>query len=153
MLAQSSTNASSRKTEASTNTNSESHSVAATQRTNHGPDRKHDIEFINYAYDKDTQFSQRVEYKELLKSPANFIKSKFLVDMPTDFYFFWEFCKSKVKNNEKPECIFDKFGLNLVGPFDVLAGKFDDADLFEPGDYLRHWRFYYDPPEFQVNQN
>lgn len=86
-----------------------------------------------------------------MKSPEKFIRSKFLVDMPSDFYLLWEFCETNVKKDEKPECIFDKFGLNLIGPFDVLAGKFNDADLFEPGDYLRHWRFYYDPPEFQVN--
>lgn len=70
--------------------------------------------------------------------------------MPDDFYRFWDFCKSHCKDGQKPEQIFEKFGLELVGPFDVLAGKFQNADLFEPGDYLRHWRYYYDPPEFQT---
>lgn len=38
--------------------------------------------------------------------------------------------------------------LSLVGPFDVLGGVLSediDTDVA-----LRHWRYYYDPPEFQV---
>lgn len=38
--------------------------------------------------------------------------------------------------------------LLLVGPFDVLAGVL--SVNFESEDVLRHWRYYYDPPEFQV---
>lgn len=29
-------------------------------------------------------------------------------------------------------------------------GKFDDAQMFEPGDYIRHHRYYFDPPEFHT---
>lgn len=123
---------------------------AASMRTNNGPDQKHDIDFINNTFDKDSQFSQRTEYKNLLINPELFIKDKFLVEMPSDFYQFWDYCLLQKKDGQNAECIFDQFGLNLVGPFDVLAGKFDKADLYEPGDYLRHWRYYYDPPEFQV---
>lgn len=106
-------------------------------------------EFINENFDKGPH-AQRAEYRKLLDSPADFISAKFLVKMPNDFYDFWEFCKVESKNKSNPENLFKKFGLNLVGPFDVLAKKFDNIEPFEPGDYLRHWRFYYDPPEFQV---
>lgn len=122
----------------------------ATARVHHGPDRKHDIDFIKKSFDGNTQFSQRVEYHKLLQTPDQFIREKFLVEMPDDFYRFWDFCKSQCKNEQKPATVFEKFGLELVGPFDVVAGKFDEADLFEPGDYLRHWRYFYDPPEFQT---
>lgn len=122
----------------------------AMARIHHGPDRKHDIDYIKKSFDGNTQFSQRVEYQKLLQTPDQFIREKFLVEMPDEFYRFWEFCKSQCSNDQRPEKIFEKFGLELVGPFDVLAGKFDDADLFEPGDYLRHWRYFYDPPEFQT---
>lgn len=109
-------------------------------------------EFINENFDKGPH-AQRAEYRKLLESPADFISSKFLVTMPDDFFAFWEFCQAESKNNAKPETLFKKFGLNLVGPFDVLAKKFDTVEPFEPGEYLRHWRFYYDPPEFQVSNN
>lgn len=122
----------------------------ASHRIHHGPDQMHDIDYINNSFDGNTQYSQRAEYKKLLETPDQFIREKFLAEMPADFYRFWDFCKSQCKNEQKPEQIFQQFGLQLVGPFDVLAGKFDSADLFEPGDYLRHWRYYYDPPEFQT---
>jgi len=38
-------------------------------------------------------------------------------------------------------------GLQLVGPYDVLAGKTKSGPVARPN-YLRHWRYYYDPPEF-----
>lgn len=41
--------------------------------------------------------------------------------------------------------------LKLVGPFDVLAGNVSEVYEEDLPDLLRHWRFYYDPPEFQVN--
>lgn len=87
-----------------------------------GPTQEKDLDFINDCFDKETMFSQRAEYKELLKDPQQFIKHKFLVEMPPDFYLFWDFCKANAKKEQKPENIFVKFGLKLVGPFDVLAG-------------------------------
>ncbi|GAB0088912.1 Histone PARylation factor 1-like [Sergentomyia squamirostris] len=96
------------------------------------------------------RFSQAQEYKQLLSDPKLFFKYKFCVEMPEDFFSFWEFCKSLTKDGGKPECAFENVGLRLVGPFDFMAGKFHDAKLQEPGEYFRHWRFYYDPPEFQT---
>lgn len=108
-------------------------------------------EFINANFDKGPH-AQHIEYEKLLESPAQFIRTKFLVNMPTDFYEFWAFCQANTKADSKPENLFRVFGLSLVGPFDVLAKKFHDIEPFEPGEYLRHWRFYYDPPEFQVSK-
>jgi hypothetical protein len=41
-------------------------------------------------------------------------------------------------------------GLLLVGPFDVLSGNLKKVKQRELSLYLIHWRYYYDPPEFQV---
>ncbi|XP_063708059.1 histone PARylation factor 1-like [Culicoides brevitarsis] len=94
--------------------------------------------------------ASKAEYTQWLSDPALFIKQVFFVTMPADFYSFWEFCKTLVKPERGPETAFESFGLKLVGPFDVLAGKFKDLQRFEPIEYLTHWRFYYDPPEFQT---
>ncbi|XP_060080890.1 histone PARylation factor 1-like [Ylistrum balloti] len=80
------------------------------------------------------------------------IKRKFLVEMPHDFYDFWEFCKSK--NSKHPEDAMSKdFGFQLVGPYDILAGKHKGVKKNRGGkrpNFLLHWRYYYDPPEFQT---
>lgn len=76
------------------------------------------------------------------------IKYLFLVDMPEDFYSFWELCKSLCKIS--PCDAFKDVKLQLVGPYDVLAGKIPDVIKKDPQCFLRHWRYYYDPPEFQT---
>ncbi|OWF54879.1 histone PARylation factor 1-like [Mizuhopecten yessoensis] len=80
------------------------------------------------------------------------IKRKFLVEMPDDFYDFWEFCKSK--NSKHPEDAMSKdLGFQLVGPYDILAGKHKGVKRNRRGkrpNFLLHWRYYYDPPEFQT---
>lgn len=96
------------------------------------------------------RYSQKAEYKELLKEPALFMRHMFLVEMPPDFYKFWEFCETQAKAGQKPQNLLEKLGLMLVGPFDCLAKNFHDVEISEPGEYLRHWRFFYDPPEFQT---
>ncbi|XP_014103467.2 histone PARylation factor 1-like [Bactrocera oleae] len=101
---------------------------------------------------KRIKFSVQAEYDELLRS-NEFIRHKFLVEMPPDFYDFWKFANSLKKDITGEEILeyFEKqFHLQLVGPFEFLAGRFHKAKLREPGDYLRHWRFFYDPPEFQT---
>ncbi|XP_022901660.2 histone PARylation factor 1 [Onthophagus taurus] len=91
------------------------------------------------------------ENKNLILSgfdKKEFIKSKFLVEMPNDFYQFWDFCKNL--NSKDPCLALKEIDLTLVGPFDVLSGKFDDKLEQDNENYLIHWRFYYDPPEFQT---
>lgn len=46
---------------------------------------------------------------------------------------------------------FLSVGLKLVGPYDVLAGLMNDFDANDVEKTVLHWRYYYDPPEFQVN--
>lgn len=96
---------------------------------------------------------EAVEVKNKVHTSKNFdkkefIKAKFLVEMPTDFYEFWEFCKKINTNN--PSLALKDIDLLLVGPYDVLADKFCDVEEKTDEDYLIHWRYYHDPPEFQT---
>ncbi|XP_037568467.1 histone PARylation factor 1 [Dermacentor silvarum] len=77
------------------------------------------------------------------------IKQKFLVEMPEDFYDFWEFCTS-LKKECPSDALHDLLGLKLVGPFDVLAGKLTNKSVRTSDDFLCHWRYFYDPPEMQT---
>ncbi|XP_039490616.1 histone PARylation factor 1-like [Drosophila santomea] len=104
--------------------------------------------------EKRIRLSVQKEYDNLCES-NEFIRHKFLVEMPPDFYEFWKFVVSLKTDPVNPKVaglqhLDNVFQLQLVGPFEFLAGKFHGAQLGEPGDYLRHWRFYYDPPEFQT---
>ena len=71
-------------------------------------------------------------------NPKDFIKAKFLVEMPEDFYELWKVC-TKI-NSKQPELAFKSVGLNLVGPYDVLAGKFYNITVNDEDDYLTHYR-------------
>lgn len=86
---------------------------------------------------------------ELPESPENVqqsIKQKFLVEMPQDFYDFWAFCESLNKHNPE-DALQNLLGLHLVGPFDVVAGKLRNGSVKNKDEFLRHWRYFYDPPE------
>ncbi|XP_065898955.1 histone PARylation factor 1-like [Dysidea avara] len=75
--------------------------------------------------------------------PRSSIKEKFLVDMPQDFYDFWDFCK--VLNPVAPEeALKDTIGLKLVGPYCVLAGYLSTASW---EDCVVESRYFYDTPE------
>ncbi|CAH0395967.1 unnamed protein product [Bemisia tabaci] len=92
--------------------------------------------------------SEEETVDETTLSNKEFIKKKFLVEMPEDFYSFWSFCESL--NKKEPQNALKAFDLTLVGPFDVLSGAMRKCKNMKPEDYLVHWRFYYDPPEFQT---
>lgn len=66
--------------------------------------------------------------------------------MPEDFYQFWDFCKEL--DEKHPKRAFDLIGLTLIGPFDILSSNKVTENT--KGEHLLHWRYYYDPPEFQV---
>lgn len=76
------------------------------------------------------------------------IKQKFLVEMPEDFFAFFEFCKEM--NKAAPHDALSAAGLKLCGPFDVLGGIIPSDAPRSESLYLRHYRYYYDPPEFQT---
>lgn len=84
-------------------------------------------------------------------SPQNIresIKQKFLVDMPEDFYQLYKFCESLDKSD--PCLALSVAQLQLVGPYDVLAANIPKEKTRSAKLFLRHWRFYYDTPEFQT---
>lgn len=77
--------------------------------------------------------------------PQDVIKECFLVDMPDDFFQFYKCLQKDTENVEK---LLSAVNLQLIGPYELFLGKLpklDDKEL-----YLIHWRFFFDPPEFQV---
>ncbi|XP_028658021.1 histone PARylation factor 1 isoform X2 [Erpetoichthys calabaricus] len=68
--------------------------------------------------------------------------------MPADFYHFWVFCK-KLYPQKPCDALKSSLGIQLVGPYDILAGKHKTTKNVKPN-YFLHWRYYYDPPEFQT---
>ena len=96
------------------------------------------------------------------------IRQKLLVEMPEDFFAFWNFCKER--NPSNPADALSPAGLVLVGAYDIVSGKLKDSNNRIPSDYLCHYRcvimqlharsnllmdhlyfrFYYDVPEFQT---
>jgi hypothetical protein len=66
-------------------------------------------------------------------------------DFPDDFFAFWDFaCRRRPL--EPLAALAEAAGGHLVGPFEVLAGRFDGRSS-RFSQYL-HWRYYNDPPEF-----
>ncbi|MCY2944054.1 MAG: DUF2228 domain-containing protein [Planctomycetota bacterium] len=63
---------------------------------------------------------------------------------PEDLALSFEVLK-KVKPLEPLKCLSDALDVHLVGPFEVLAGRFDK--IVPLNEMLLHWRFRTDPPE------
>ncbi|XP_036854829.2 histone PARylation factor 1 isoform X2 [Manis javanica] len=77
------------------------------------------------------------------------VESHYKLSMPEDFYHFWKFCEEL--DPEKPaDSLSTSVGLRLVGPYDILAGKHKMKKSSASLNFNLHWRFYYDPPEFQT---
>uniref|UniRef100_A0A3B4BJI6 Histone PARylation factor 1 n=1 Tax=Periophthalmus magnuspinnatus TaxID=409849 RepID=A0A3B4BJI6_9GOBI len=74
------------------------------------------------------------------------MKELYSLEMPEDLYHFWDFCKELCPDN--PRALTDTLGLQLVGPFDVLAGA--HKKLKTKPNLNLHCRYFYDPPEFQT---
>jgi hypothetical protein len=66
-------------------------------------------------------------------------------DFPDDFFRFWEFAK-RLKPLEPLTAFSESIQMWLVGPFEVLAGRFDGRT--PRYSQLLHWRYHDDPPEF-----
>ncbi|XP_053441668.1 histone PARylation factor 1 isoform X2 [Nycticebus coucang] len=76
------------------------------------------------------------------------VESHYKLSLPEDFYHFWKFCEEL--DAEKPaDSLSASLGLQLVGPYDILAGK-HKMKKSTGLNFNLHWRFYYDPPEFQT---
>nr|KAF6346674.1 histone PARylation factor 1 [Pipistrellus kuhlii] len=77
------------------------------------------------------------------------VESHYKLSLPEDFYHFWKFCEEL--DPEKPaDSLSESLGLQLVGPYDILAGKHKMKKKSASLNFNLHWRFYYDPPEFQT---
>jgi hypothetical protein len=64
---------------------------------------------------------------------------------PDDLYRFWEFA-NRFRPLEPLNALSETLGITLVGPFEVLSGRFDGCSpRLSP---LLHWRYHLDPPEF-----
>ncbi|XP_077790294.1 histone PARylation factor 1 isoform X3 [Podarcis muralis] len=77
------------------------------------------------------------------------VESCYRLQMPEDFYCFWKFCEEL--DPDKPcDALKSSIGLQLVGPYDILAGKHKKTNRSADVNFNLHWRFFYDPPEFQT---
>ncbi|XP_051025759.1 histone PARylation factor 1 [Acomys russatus] len=77
------------------------------------------------------------------------VETLYKLSLPEDFYHFWKFCEEL--DPEKPaDALATSLGLRLVGPYDILAGKHKMKKKSTGLNCNLHWRFYYDPPEFQT---
>jgi hypothetical protein len=66
-------------------------------------------------------------------------------DFPDDLFRFWQFV-NRLQPLDPLHALYDPLDIVLVGPFEVLSGRFD---LRTPRlSALLHWRYYLDPPEF-----
>ncbi|XP_033364755.1 histone PARylation factor 1 isoform X1 [Bombus vosnesenskii] len=77
------------------------------------------------------------------------ISHLFFIEMPEDFFQLYEFCKSICERD--PLNALKIVHLQLVGPYDVFRKGFINAKVENKEALLRHWRYYYDPPEFQFS--
>ncbi|XP_078799939.1 histone PARylation factor 1-like [Oryzias latipes] len=68
--------------------------------------------------------------------------------MPEDLFHFWEFCKELSPENPCG-ALKEALDLQLVGPFEILAGAHRTSKNPQLNFHL-HWRHFYDPPEFQT---
>ncbi|TMS23021.1 Histone PARylation factor 1 [Larimichthys crocea] len=76
------------------------------------------------------------------------IMQLYKLQMPEDLYHFWDFCKELCPDSPCG-ALKDTLGLQLVGPFEILAGAHKKSKNPQPNFHL-HWRYFYDPPEFQT---
>ena len=70
------------------------------------------------------------------------------VEMPPDFFSFWEFAKTV--NKENPLLCLSSVGLKLCGAFELLAGTVPSGAPRSRSLFLTHQRFHFDPPELQT---
>ncbi|XP_070804732.1 histone PARylation factor 1 [Pituophis catenifer annectens] len=77
------------------------------------------------------------------------IESCYRLKMPEDFYHFWKFCE-ELEPDKPCDALKSSIGLQLVGPYDILSGKHINTNKSKEINFNLHWRFFYDPPEFQT---
>lgn len=73
------------------------------------------------------------------------LRAEYGFDFPEGLYRFWGFV-NRLAPLEPLGALSAALGITLVGPFEVLAGRFDGR--VPRRSLLLHWRYYDDPPEF-----
>ena len=73
------------------------------------------------------------------------LQAEYGFDFPDDFRRFWEFV-SRLSPLDPLNALAEVAGVVLVGPFEVLSGRFDGR--VPRYSLLLHWRYHDDPPEF-----
>jgi Uncharacterised conserved protein (DUF2228) len=73
------------------------------------------------------------------------LRSLYGFNFPDDLFRLWEFA-NRLRPLDPLTAFAETLGITLVGPFEVLSGRFDGrSPRFSP---LLHWRYSLDPPEF-----
>jgi hypothetical protein len=80
-----------------------------------------------------------------VKERRSQLRNLYGFDFPEDLFRFWEFL-NRLAPLEPLSALAETTGLYLVGPFEVLAGRFDGR--VSPYHQHLHWRYADDPPEF-----
>ncbi|XP_016347355.1 UPF0609 protein C4orf27 homolog [Sinocyclocheilus anshuiensis] len=97
---------------------------------------------------KKAKEGQRDEKTTVTGEMREEVEKLYKLRMPDDFFQFWDFCKGL--NADCPQdALKETLGLRLVGPFDILCKKHKSSCASQPKFHL-HWRYFYDPPEFQT---
>ncbi|KAJ7420074.1 hypothetical protein WISP_50156 [Willisornis vidua] len=91
---------------------------------------------------------RRSNQADIPDSPCQEAETCYRLRLPEDFYQFWKFCE-ELDPETPSDALVSNVGLKLVGPYDILAGKHKKAKSTDVNFNL-HWRFFYDPPEFQT---
>jgi hypothetical protein len=73
------------------------------------------------------------------------LRAEYGFDFPDDFYRFWQFV-NRLAPLDPLNALAEALDVILVGPFEVLAGRFDGR--VPRHSLLLHWRYHDDPPEF-----
>lgn len=73
------------------------------------------------------------------------LQAEYGIEFPDDFYRLWDFA-NRLAPLAPLTALGESLGITLVGPFEVLAGRFDGR--VPRHSLLLHWRYYGDPPEF-----
>jgi hypothetical protein len=73
------------------------------------------------------------------------LRAEYGFDFPDDFYRFWEFV-NRLSPLDPLHALADATDIVLVGPFEILSGRFDGR--VPKRSLLLHWRYYFDPSEF-----
>ena len=78
----------------------------------------------------------------------NLHQKLFLIPIPDEIFLFWNFCQ-QISSKQPEDAFIDALGIKLVGPFDLLNNKLNESHVGNEN-ILTHWRYFYDPPEFQT---